>query len=257
MDVDGNGERDRPEIKDGNFKGFPIVYEIRTSPKKEDENEGEEDIQGKAVFISDPSLFLNEMWDIDVPDVNVDNAAFCSFLVRWLLGDEAIDSGEANVIFDESRHTPDSTLSTFRQEIYANLVLLVTDNNLRILTPVVIVMFLLILIIVVDNPRRLRHRFDIKHIALFNLRAPNIHTRDSDRIRALFLEKIRLSSGMSMDDFRELSAEDLAKMVGDDDLTDFLLDWDKSYSVSELEELLVTVRDWKPGKFGGGVNYLD
>lgn len=248
VDSNENGERDREEyIRDPKFEGYPIIHEIKTKTK-EDEN-----VQGKAVFISDPSLFLNEMWDIDVADENVDNSAFCSFLVKRLLGSDAIDSGKAKVIFDESRHTPDTPVSTFRKEVYSNLVLLVTDNNLRILTPVVIVMFLLILIIVVDNPPRLRHRFDIKHIALFNLRAPNIRARDSDRIRALFLEKIRLGSGMSMDDFRDISASDLAKMVNDDDLTDFILDWDKSYSVSELEELLVTVRDWKTDNLLRGV----
>ena len=57
------------------------------------------------------------MWDIDVADENVDNAAFCSFLVERLLGSDAIDSRKANVIFDESRHTPDTPLSTFRKEV--------------------------------------------------------------------------------------------------------------------------------------------
>jgi len=244
IDKNGNGKRDQNEFKNEKFKGFPLIYEVIPPLKYRESG-------GKALFISDPSLFLNEMWDRE------NNSEFCVHLVKYLLGEELTSPGETRVIFDESRHVPASARSMFRQTIYTYLVLLVTDTNLRILTPVIVVMILLIWIIVVDNPPRLRHRFDIKHIALYNLRTPNIHTRDADRIRALFLEKIRLASGMNLDEFREMSAPELEGMVGDNDLTEFLLDWDKSYSVSQLEGLLVVIRDWKPTTYLGGDVYLD
>ena len=244
IDLNGNGKRDLNEFKNEKFRGFPLIYELtQRIPDKE--------YEGKALFISDPSLFLNEMWDRE------NNSEFCTHLVTYLLGDEAISSGNTRVIFDESRHVPASARSMFRQTIYTYLVLLATDTNLRILTPVIVVMILLIWIIVVDNPPRLRHRFDIKHIALYNLRTPNIHPRDTDRIRALFLEKVRLTSGMNLDEFREMSAPELERMVGDNELTEFLLDWDKSYTVSQLESLLVIIRDWKTDTYIGGDLYLD
>lgn len=244
IDLNGNGKRDQNEFKSEKFRGYPLVYELnqRITGKE---------YQGRALFISDSSLFLNEMWGRE------NNSDFCTHIVSYLLGDETISSGKTTVIFDESRHVPATAKSTFRQTVYTYLVLLVTDSNLRILTPVVVVMILLIWIIVVDNPPRLRHRFDIKHIALYNLRTPNINTRDADRIRALFLEKIRLASGMNLDEFREMSAPDLEQMVGDTSLTDFLLDWEKSYTVNQLEGLLVVIRDWKPNTFFGGDVYLD
>jgi hypothetical protein len=245
VDLNGNGKRDPKEFKtDPKFRGFPLIYELTQSITNKE-------YQGKALFISDPSLFLNDMWDRE------NNSEFCTHLVTYLLGDEAVSSGKTKVIFDESRHVPASAKSTFRQTVYTYLVLLVTDTNLRILTPVILVMILLIWIIVVDNPPRLRHRFDIKHIALYNLRTPNIHSRDADRIRALFLEKIRLASGMNLDEFREMSAPELEQMVGDNDLTEFLLDWDKSYTIGQLESLLVVIRDWKPNTYFGGDMYLD
>ena len=245
IDSNGNEKRDPEEYMSASRRerGFPLIYEMSVM--------SEDDIEGKALFLSDPSIFLNDMWD------RYNNSAFCAHLVKYLLGDEAVSSGKATVIFDESRHYEDSPVSTIRREAYGNLVLLVTDTNLRVLTPVILVMFLLILIIVVDNPPRLRHKFDIKHMALYNLRTPKIFQRDADRIRALFLEKIRMASGMNMDDFREISASELAEMVGDGKLTEFLLDWDQSYSINQLENLLVVIRDWKPPTFPGGDEYLD
>jgi len=62
---------------------------------------------------------------------------------------------------------------------------------------------------------------------------------------------------MNKDDFREISASELAEMVGDGELTEFLLDWDQSYSINQLENLLVVIRDWKPLTYGGGDGYLD
>jgi len=246
VDLNDNGKRDHAESAVATKRyasGFPIIYELK--------REIEGGAVGRALFISDPSIFLNDMWDRE------NNSAFAVHLVRYLLGEDAIATGKANVLFDESRHYPVAPVPTIRSSIYSYIVLLLTDVNLRILTPVIVVMFLLILIIVVDNPPRLRHRFDIKHISLYNLRTPKIHSRDADRIRALFLEKIRLSSGMTMNNFKDLSAAQLAAMVGNNELAEFLLDWDQTYTVTELENLLVTVRDWKHRRFTRGDGHLD
>lgn len=245
VDVNGNGERDEGEYRmaERRENGFPVIIELQARLESGD--------MGRALFISDPSLFLNDMWDRE------NNSDFSLHIVEYLLGSDSIGSGKALVLFDESRHYTESAIPALRRDIYSWVILGLTDTNVRILAPVVIVMLLLILIIVVDNPPRLRHRFDIKHISLYNLRTPNIHSSDANRVRALFLEKIRLSSGMNMNEFKNLSTAGLAGMVGNHSLAEFLLDWDRSYSVVELENLLVAVRDWKPHRYTRGDENLD
>ena len=53
------------------------------------------------------------------------------------------------------------------------------------------------LVIVIENPSELRHRFDLGHVSLRNLVIPHVSHEDCDRIRYLFLERVRISYGLS------------------------------------------------------------
>jgi hypothetical protein len=187
---------------------------------------------GKAWFISDPSLFINEMWN------KSDNGEFAIALVDYLLP----NGGE--VIFEESRHIQNTPLDNAQQAFYEALVVLTTDDQLTLVTVTLALLALGVLIIVMENPSELRHRFDLGHITLKNLHKPFITHEDCDRIRYLFLEKIRIAYGLSTVDFKELSVDKLTQMIRDPDLIDFALDWDKVIYGQDLEKILLKIRKW-------------
>lgn len=241
LDLNGNGERELPESSFARTysNGFPLISEVTTV--------SDEGYRGRIIFISDPSLFINDMWNY--------NSGFCTELVNYMLGDEAVSDGGCSVIFDESRHNADNIVASFRQEFYQMMVVLFTDTNLRVLVPVVILMVLLIIIIAVDGPVRRRHVFNIDFRTIYNLKNPRVRSVDAQRVRELFRNKIRLSLGLSRDNFDELDIDELEGMVGDMAQVEFLLGVDPETTVEELENTLVFIRDWQPNS--GRNNRLD
>ena len=109
----------------------------------------------------------------------------------------------------------------------------------------VISLFSLIMIIAIDNPTVLKHRFNLKNYKLDQLRNIQVQERDSDRIRMLLLERVRIRKGLTKDDFEYLSADELYDIIEDDMLTDFILDVDAKYSRMDLEEILLRIRSWE------------
>ncbi len=241
LDKNGNGERDIAESTDARRYpgGYPLMYELTSI--------SDDGKRGKALFISDPSLFINDMWEF--------NEGFCEDLVRYMLGEEELENGDYNVVFDESRHFPNNVVTSFRQELYFTLVFLFTETNLRILTPVIIIMFLLVVIIAVDDPLRRRHIYNIRHKTIYNLHNQNIRSGDSNRIRHLLLEKVRLALGVSKEDFRQINTRRLKMLLNDDELIQFLLGPRQNLEDRELEDILIKIRDWIPGRDGD--YYLD
>jgi hypothetical protein len=102
-----------------------------------------------------------------------------------------------------------------------------------------------VVIIVIENPPNLRHRFNIDYYTLNQLLENNITAKDCDRIRYIFLERLRLAHGLTIEDFKELSYEELKDMIKEPDLVEFALDWDKKYYGQELENLLLKIRDFE------------
>ena len=100
-----------------------------------------------------------------------------------------------------------------------------------------------VLIIVIEDPPSLRHRFNIHFFNLNELKISSITAKDTDRIRYLYLERVRITQGLSIEDFKELSYDELYDMIQDEDLVEFSLDWDKRYYGEDLEKILLKIRD--------------
>ncbi len=214
-DTDGDGIPDQPEVT----QEYALMIEIISE-------------EGKAFFISDPSIFINDMWD------KSNNSAFALALLEYMLP----EGGE--IIFEESRHIQKSPIDNAQQMVYESLVILTTDDQLTLVTVTLALLCLGVLVIVMENPSELRHRFDIGHITLKNLHKPFITHEDCDRIRYIFLEKVRIAYGLTVDDFRDLTVDELTNMIRDPDLIDFALDWDRVLYGQDLEKILIKIRNW-------------
>jgi hypothetical protein len=215
VDVNGDGVQNIDEIA----QQYPVVVK-----KAYDE--------GSIVFISDPSPFINDMWD------RHRNAEFITSLVMNL-----IDAG-GTVIFDESRHMRESPVDSSRQAIYEALVILTTDDQLRWLTAIIVVLVMGLLIIAYDHPQELIHRFNIAKFKISELNDPNLTPKDTERMRYVFLEKVRIHLGLSMEEFRDLTKSELEELIGDPKLSSFALDSRKTYFGSELSKIFRRITDW-------------
>jgi hypothetical protein len=78
---------------------------------------------------------------------------------------------------------------------------------------------------------------------LNELKSTSISANDCDRARYIYLERLRITHGLSVEDFKEVSYDELFEMIKDDELVQFALDWDKKYYGEELERILLKIRD--------------
>lgn len=227
IDINGDG-KPSPEESDEQLGKKPIIHELPVG-------------MGKLVFISDPSLFINDMW------VREDNSEFAIELVKYLLPNTDSENFKRNmtklVIFDESLHMQDNVFNNARLSLYQGLVIFTTDTQLAILLGILALLFLGVLIIVVDDPPQLRHKFNIHYFNLHELKKSTITAKDTDRIRYIYLERLRITQGLTVAEFKELSYDELYNMIKDTDLVDFALDWDKKYYGEDLEKILLKIRD--------------
>lgn len=230
--IDMNGDnRHSPYVEGEEMGKKPIVQEVYIG-------------DGRAVFISDPSLFINDMWHRE------NNSAFVDALVEDLLPPNVdlqnVKNGSTKtVIFDESLHIQEDMFSNARQTFFQGLVIFTTDTQLAILIGILMLLFLGVTIIIIENPPDLRHKYNIDYYTLNNLITTEISGNDCDRVRYIFLEKVRISHGLSIEEFKELSYDELEDLIRDPELVEFALDWKKKYYGQELENILLKIRDFE------------
>jgi hypothetical protein len=228
IDYNDDGKHS-PTVPGEEMSEKPIMQEVRLG-------------DGRAIFISDPSLFINEMWNRE------NNSEFADALVQYLVPNVDPDSNVKNnqtkiIIFDESLHIQDSVLSNTRASFFQGIVYLTTDTQLAILVGILMLLLLGVLIIIIENPPELKHKYNIDYYNLNQLLTTDITSDDCDRIRYIFLERLRIVHGLTIEEFKDLSYEELEKMISDTDLVDFALDWKKKYYGQELENILLRIRD--------------
>ncbi len=227
IDINGDG-KPSPNLIDERMGKKPIIHELSIG-------------SGKVIFVSDPSIFINDMW------IRENNSAFANALVHYLIPNTDENNFKNNntkqIIFDESLHIQDSIISNARQTLYQSFVVFTTDTQLAILIGILTLLFLGILIIIIEDPPHLRHKFNINFYNLNELLTSNVTSKDCDRIRYIYLERLRITHGLSIQDFKELSYDELYDMIKDEDLVEFALDWDKKYYGDDLENILLKIRE--------------
>ncbi len=227
IDFNGDGKH-TPTVPGEEMSKKPIIQEVQLG-------------EGKAIFISDPSIFINEMWNRE------NNSAFADALVSYLVPNldknTNIKNSTKTIIFDESLHIQENVVSNARISFFQGLVNFSTDRQLAILIGILMLLFLGVLIIIIENPPELKHRFNIDYYNLNQLVDSEISAKDCDRIRYIFLERLRIANGITLEDFKELSYDELEDLIRDPELVDFALDWERKYYGQELENILLKIRD--------------
>lgn len=164
-----------PEDEAAPPSGFALGIRFDMGPKTEP--------LGSAVFISDSSLPINEMWNEN------QNSLFLKDLVKSIIGSDGL------VLFDESRHTQESFGASLFQAALGFYFLLAGETLIlqviRLNVLVAVIILTMALSLRQPEPRRWYHIFDIRRPRSFRSYGHNLDNGIL-ALQEVFLERIRL-----------------------------------------------------------------
>ena len=164
-----------PEDEAAPPSGFALGMRFDMGPKSEP--------LGSAVFISDSSLPINEMWNEN------QNSLFLKDLVKSIIGSDGL------VLFDESRHTQESFGASLFQAALGFYFLLSGETMIlqviRLNVLVAVIILTMALSLRQPEPRRWYHIFDIRRPRSFRSYGHNLDNGIL-ALQEVFLERIRL-----------------------------------------------------------------
>jgi len=223
LDKNGNGLRDPENVSAGEFPGQKIVA-VLTDP----EFQGGDD--GVALFISDPSVFANDMLD------RGDNERF---LIRIL--DLLLPEG-GRVYIDDSTHRNSGARSVV-QSLMRGAVYLTTDVNAKIVVGTLSTVLLVAIVYLHPPLLKLKHITYLDRSGLAQLIDRELGEQDVPQMRKLVLDTVRIRNSLTVESFSRLSWEDIGNMVGDRTIMEFV----RTGKAEDLEETLGRIERWRRG----------
>ena len=255
------------------YPGIEVVDQIKGV------REGEVDVTGSIVFISDHSVFANHLWDdadAEVTGKEQCESVFYDQRPCWdsLLSNNGTGNTEWNgnqdyfvtmirdmmehdneeistvitsensnfyIVFDESRHVTSAVSSPFTEAIGA-IVMLTSDTLLKWLIILNLVALLSIAIMVVPEKENWRHVFDLTR---FRERPNKVDPNQYiPRVRESLMAKVRQFNDLTRDEMIRKTPSEVQSMVKDPRLIELLYSQQRSYSNEELRQLLQQIRRW-------------
>jgi hypothetical protein len=179
-------------------------------------------------MISDPSLFMNGMIESE------GNFELAMELVELMLPEGG------RIIFDDSVHSAEGGQGVMQRGV-RGFAFLTTDVNLKIVIGSIAVLAMFAVGYIYDPPRRPRHETILDRTGVAELVEPDLLETDLDELKKVILDRIRISYGMSVEDFSDLSWDQLREKVGNDEIIRFLR---KGKFRGGVEGLMLEVMEW-------------
>ncbi len=220
IDTNGNGHIDT--FDRGAEKGKPIEMAV---------------MKGRAVFIGDASIFINQMWD------KLQNADFAEFLMEYFLPDGGL------ILFEESRHAPTTFSEGLYKSISGTVVYFFASPTLGFGLIFTIIINLVIVSRVVKDPEYWQHTLTIDehmrgNLAFYRHQITGLTGGNpQERMRSAFLQKVTVTAGIPPDRFAKMTPADKRKVLGDDALYR-LISSDKQLSSAELATVAGKISRW-------------
>jgi len=215
LDENGNGERDIDEESNS----YPVIATL---------SKGDGDI----IVVSDPGLFINDMWD------HHDNSKYVLAMIKRYF------PGAKEFVFDETRHKP-TTLreGAWRDGLFMEIFLL--DNLYgKVGVGVVVLIALAVAASRVRTPAEWRHEDALNEVSLHHLEEIRFRPEDRIRLRNALLEKVRLSLGLYAEEFSRMDYSNIQAALGDNMLFE-LVQSPNSVHLMDMEEMTERVRQWR------------
>ncbi len=222
VDRNGNGINDNITTNIGEAQGIRYLSVISDPDFRTEDT-------GTALFISDPSLFMNGMIEME------GNLEFAISLVEYLLPEGG------KVVFDDSVHSPSGSDGVVQGGL-RGIAFLTSDVNLKIVVGSIAVLSMLAIGYLYESPRKPHHDTILSRTGVAELIEPELLQTDLDELKKAVLERVRLSNGMAIEDMGKLSWDELKLLLDNKELYKFIR---KGKYHGGTEKLLLEVMEWQ------------
>jgi hypothetical protein len=222
VDRNGNGINDNVTTNQGEAQGIRYLAVIS-------DPDFDAMASGTCVMISDPSLFMNGMIDRE------DNLALALTLVELMLPDGG------KIVFDDSVHSSDGGIGVMQKGLLG-IAFLTTDVNFKIVIGSIAVLAMFAVGYVYESPKRPRHETILERTGVAELVEPDLLESDLDELKKAVLDRIRVSHDMSVEDFSNLTWDQIGEISGNDEIIHFIK---KGKFKGGVEGLLLEVLEWE------------
>ncbi len=247
LDVNGDGEAWGPDIR-GQFN---LSIEACASTNC-DPNEG-----GRVFFVADGSALINAIYDYEgfqegkygptdtlIPPNNNSKWALdviAESLMSTLEG-EIGPAENALVIFDESRHPQNALLADSYNTVYFLLVYFTGEGLAMLALFVVLFITFEAVLLKKRDPEPWRHVFSIIYYGFGDANRYTYYAK-TEKIRQVFLSKVRNQNGLTVEEFHAMSAKELVGLIQDPVLAKFAIEPGK-YSLEQSVALVKRIKAW-------------
>lgn len=241
---------DRPAAFQGAISGTPFIYTDNRS-WIDGNNNKEKDLDEESgtyilgffdtgnTFISDPSLFINDM------AVRFQNLALALDIINAML------PKGGKVIFDESRHVSSNAGERAQRQVYDAFMFVAFDDYVKGVLVAVCIVAVLVYLRFVRLPTDWYHLPNLDEPWLLNYKEGSLGPSDAFRVRLLLENKVRVARRLSTAEFKLKRNEILEGAIDDPDLLTFLRRWE-TYKKEDLERVVDKIRDLQLETDGAG-----
>ena len=214
---------------------------------------------GRVVFISDGSALINAMYDhegfndgeygpTDTQMPANDNRKWAlDFIAEALMSEDPEEAGQpatnAMVIFDESRHPQSALAADSYNTVYFLLVYFTGEGLAMLLLFLILFIVFEAVLIRKRDPEPWRHVFSIIYYGFGDANRYAYYAK-VDKIRQVFLSKVRNQNGLTREEFQNMRANELVSMINDPVLSKFAVDTSGRYSLEQTVALVKRIKAW-------------
>ena len=217
---------------------------------------------GRITFIADGSILTNALYDYEeyndgkygkannpIPDN--DNRKWAMDYIADSLVDptttgESPDapgfSDNAMVIFDESRHIQPNLASESYNTVYFLLVYFTGEGLAMLLMFLILFIAFEAVLLKKKDPEAWRHVFSIIYYGFGDANRYTYYAK-SNKIKQVFLSKVRNQNGLTREEFDALPARELQSMIADPVLVKFVFE-NKNYSLEQTVAIVKRIKVW-------------
>ena len=217
---------------------------------------------GRITFIADGSALTNALYDYegyndgdygkaDKPIPANDNRKWAlDYIADSLVySEEPGESADvpdvasnAMVIFDESRHIQPSIASESYNTIYFLLVYFTGEGLAMLLLFLILFIAFEGVLLKKKDPEPWRHVFSIIYYGFGDANRYTYYAK-SNKIKQVFLSKVRNQNGLTREEFDSLPARELQGMINDPVLVKFVFE-NKNYSLEQTVAIVKRIKVW-------------
>jgi hypothetical protein len=216
---------------------------------------------GRITFIGDGSALINAIYDYEgynegdyhtsgepnktIPD-NDNRKWALDYISDSLMDPESNELPEmapnALVIFDESRHIQPSVASESYNTVYFLLVYFTGEGLAMLLLFLILFITFEGVLLKKKDPEPWRHVFSIIYYGFGDANRYAYYAK-GNKIKQVFLSKVRNQNGLTREEFDSLPARELQGMINDPVLVKFVFE-NRKYSLEQTVAIVKRIKVW-------------